>query len=190
MVWPFDADFQSFSALTPLPSTHLNEVQQQIQNIAGGVGGTFRIPLLSAIEDQGAPDSWLHEGIASIEEGWVSLAVASLYFPIPMRQGAKLSKLRIKVENVGGVARNWSFNVVEIDANWLSAATAPASTAIATADPLSVANAWSVITLDTTVSPNLLPRILSADSRMLLRILNFTVGDHIAGVEAEYTQLY
>lgn len=186
--WPYDADLQSFSALTSVPSTHLNEVQQQIQNIAGGVGGTFRIPVLNALIDTAG--SWLHEAIASIFEGWVSVAVSSIYFPIPMRQGAKLSKLRIKVENVNGAAQNWSFNLVEIKGNWLTPTTVPASTAIATADPLSVANAWSVITLDTTVAPNLLPRVLAADSRMLLRILNFQIGDHIAGVEAEYTQLY
>jgi len=191
MTWPYDANSTTFIGDKVVPSAHLNEIQTQIQNIAGGknTGGIISAGLLHAIPED---TNWVHDAVGALEKGWIAGAAASsLFFTIPGRVGAVLSSLEIKIFNADALAKTWSLGVYEIDTKFSSAGVAPTQTALAAVSP-SVPAGWDEITLDTSVAPNLLPRTYSADMRYVLRVLNdgSTAGDRVAGVLAHYTQLY
>lgn len=177
MAWPYDALLQSFSALTPVPSSVLNGIQTQINNIAG----SHIVSLLNGIP--AVAGGWIHSG--TLPEGWERAAGGgNLIIPIPLREGAVVSQVEVKIE--GTAAGAWSIILSDSEINWDSAATAPAAATVIDSAAPNPGAAWAV----TTLSGGSLPRTLAADKRMWLQITAPFAGDHVAGVRITRTQLY
>jgi len=188
MAWPYDARDNTYAVNKPVPAANLNEIQDQIIAIAGA--HVIDVPLSAGVAQ--TDGNWQHEGIAAIEEGLVAAASGQIVFEIMARVGARLDSIAIKTEDAGA-GGNWSFNLYEVETNWDASTTAPNSTKLVLAeqDPLGKAAGWSVLTLNSgTSGTNNLPRIKPADKRWILRILNLQAGDHIAGIQATFSQLY
>ena len=181
MAWPYDARHKSYSALTPVAASELNEFQDQIQNIAG----EHVLRLLNGFV--GTAGGWLLTAV-NFHEGWeLQAAGGNLIIPIPCREGAVLSQVEIKVEASGSGA--WSITLVAADRNWDTSASAPTGSNLEAATP-SPSSAWATITMDATSSGGNLPHTVAADEDLYLVINAPNTGDHVAGVRATFDQLY
>jgi hypothetical protein len=182
MAWPYDARSTSYSAGLPVLSADLNEIQDLLNEIIGGVGGTFQIPLSNGIS--AVDGAWIYNALISVQDGWQRAAASDLWIPIPAREGARLTQVEIKYEDSGS-SGSWSFDLQEVDANWDSGTTAPTTASLDNNAPAASAG-WHVQTL----SSGSLPRVLPADSLWILQCNAPANGDHVAGVRATFDRMF
>lgn len=180
MVWPYDVKDKTYTSLIPVTSVNLNNIQDEINNIAG---------LHLKVVVDGVPEAHANWAIDAFTElGWVQsvATTAKLMLSIPAREGSVLQRVDIKYFQTTGSAA-WDFQLREADINIATAAGAPTVTNISSATPAPAgAGSWNVLTL----TGGSLPYTVSAEGRLYILATAPTIGDRVVGVRATFDQFY
>jgi hypothetical protein len=185
MVWPYDIQDYVAAPDLPIPSATFNDLQTAVNEIMGGVGGTFTLVITRAISE------YFDEGDALIpawqvnnanpEHGYECLSAGyDLWIPIPGRVGCRITQVQAKV--YGTAATGIQLSLYPVDVNFASSTTAPVLGSIS-GGPAAFAGtppAWETLTISSIAWEH------SADVQNFALIDTHNTGDKFAGLEVTY----
>lgn len=170
MAWPNDARDKSYSALTSVPASNLNEIQDRVVDLHRDRDITFRGGF--------AEDTFWELDDVDARFGWDCIATSAgadaLEIPFIFRTSVIVSRVRVKF--FMNAVTVMTLQVFERDLELAVAATAPSGVAIATQNESGGAPPdWRVHDFAG------LSHTIAVDSSLSLLVSNPTVGNRIAG---------